>query len=517
MRVDREGSVARPWWPSRSRRGAGALGRAVLGGGRAKILVPVLVAAGAVPGAILAPGAAFLVVGLGLSFLWLLAAPDRPRRVFLGGLGALLVGYAFLGRGLAHAGAPPIYVGEMVLGLGVLALALGRPAVRLDLVRGLLVAFMIWGALQTLPYLGRYGVDAFRDAVTWGYGFFALAIAALVTGPDLLRAVDRYRGLIVPLLVFILVTLPIPSASLPAFPGSDIPFMGTKPGDTAVHMAGIAAFVLGGLYAAVPTRIPEILVWLAWLPVAILMGVVNRGGLGAIAMSGLAVLFGRAPARLITPLFVVLIGLVMVVYIDPVVDLGLNRKISAGQVIENVTSVFSETGDPALEGTKAFRLRWWGKIVDYTFGGQYFWTGKGFGVNLADDDGFQVYEDHSLRAPHNGHLEILARMGVPGLGLWVALNVSWAVAVIAAIRRARAVGSQTWAAVLLWLLVYWAAMMVNSSFDPYLQGPQGGIWYWAVIGAGLVAIDAVKGLPDVVRRLPNIGVSPRPSTQPARR
>jgi hypothetical protein len=459
------------------------------------MLVPLVVAAAAVAGAILAPAAAFLAVGLALSFLWLVAAPGRPRRVFLGALGALLVGYVFLGRGLSHAGVPPIYVGEMALGLGVLALALGQPVFRFDLVRGLLLAFMVWGALQTVPYLGLYGVDAFRDAVTWGYGFFALAIAALVTGPDLLRAVDRYRGLIVPLLVFILVTLPIPNTSLPAFPGSDIPFMGTKPGDTAVHMAGIAAFVLLGLYAAVPTRIPEVLVWLAWLPVAILMGVVNRGGLGAMAMSGLAVLFGRAPARLMTPLFVVLIGLVTVVYIDPVIDLGLNRKISAGQIIDNVTSVFSATDDPSLEGTKEFRLRWWGKIVDYTFGGQYFWTGKGFGVNLADDDGFQVYADHSLRAPHNGHLEILARMGVPGLALWVALNVSWAVAVVAALRRARAAGSRTWAAVLVWLLVYWAAMMVNASFDPYLQGPQGGIWYWAVSGAGLVAIDVVRGLP----------------------
>jgi O-antigen ligase len=209
------------------------------------------------------------------------------------------------------------------------------------------------------------------------------------------------------------------------------------------------------------------------------------------------VLFGRAPARLMTPLFIVLIGLVTVVYVDPVVDLGVNRKVSVGQVIDNVTSVVSKTEDPALEGTKAYRLSWWGKIIDYTVRGPYFWTGKGFGVNLADDDGFQLFADHSLRAPHNGHVEILARMGVPGLGLWVGLNLAWAAAVLAAVRRARAAGSGSSAAVLIWLLVYWAAMMVNASFDPYLQGPQGGIWFWAVIGAGLVAVDAVRRLPDL--------------------
>ena len=78
----------------------------------------------------------------------------------------------------------------------------------------------------------------------------------------------------------------------------------------------------------------------------------------------------------------------------------------------------------ALEGTKEFRLRWWSDIINYTINGPYFWTGKGFGINLADDDGFQVYADHSLRAPHNGHIEILARTGVPGLILWILMNAA---------------------------------------------------------------------------------------------
>jgi O-antigen ligase len=229
------------------------------------------------------------------------------------------------------------------------------------------------------------------------------------------------------------------------------------------------------------------------------MGVVSRGGLGAIAMSGLPVLFGRAPARLLAPALVALIALVAAVYVNPVVDIGLNRTVSVGQVIENVTSVFGTTADPALQGTKDFRLKWWGKIVDYTVGGRYLWTGKGFGINLADDDGFQVYSDHSLRAPHNGHVEILARMGVPGLALWVGLNLAWAAGVVAAVRRARSLGARAWTGVLIWLFVYWGAMMVNASFDPYLQGPQGGIWYWTVVGAGLAAIDAVRALPAAVR------------------
>jgi len=42
-----------------------------------------------------------------------------------------------------------------------------------------------------------------------------------------------------------------------------------------------------------------------------------------------------------------------------------------------------------------------------------------------------------------------------------------------------------------WALVVWAAMMVVTSFDPYLEGPQGGIWFWTVFGLGLVVMRMV--------------------------
>ena len=67
------------------------------------------------------------------------------------------------------------------------------------------------------------------------------------------------------------------------------------------------------------------------------------------------------------------------------------------------------SSDPILEGTKAWRLRWWDQIVEYTIDGDVLLDGKGFGINLADSDGFQVHADGSLRAPHNGHIEILAQ------------------------------------------------------------------------------------------------------------
>ena len=167
------------------------------------------------------------------------------------------------------------------------------------------------------------------------------------------------------------------------------------------------------------------------------------------------------------------------------------RPLTLQQMIENLFSVFGESSDPGLEGTKQFRLAWWGEIVDYTVFGEQFLTGKGFGVNLADDDGFQTTADGSLRAPHNSHLTVLARMGVPGFVLWLFLQGAFSIGLLRATLAHRRAGEARLAAVGAWILVYWVTMMVDTSFDPYLEGPQGGIWFWATLGLGLVVMRLV--------------------------
>jgi hypothetical protein len=171
-----------------------------------------------------------------------------------------------------------------------------------------------------------------------------------------------------------------------------------------------------------------------------------------------------------------------------VVEGRTGRPATIGQLLENIRSLFSEVRDSGLEGTEQFRLAWWSTIVDYTVFGDHFWTGKGFGINLADSDGFQSTADGSLRAPHNSHLTVLARMGVPGLILWLALQAAFGVGLLRAALSNRRGGQKVLAATAAWLLAYWMAMMIDTSFDPYLEGPQGGIWFWAVIGAGLVVM-----------------------------
>ena len=138
----------------------------------------------------LALASVVLVVALGLHLF------PSPQHFFLAALGLLLAGYAFLGKGFAYLPAKPVFAGEMVLALGLVAALAGGKihlAFRSPLAL-LLLAFAADGALRTFPYVAQYGLAALRDAVIWGYAVFAILVAACVLQLECLRAVvERYR------------------------------------------------------------------------------------------------------------------------------------------------------------------------------------------------------------------------------------------------------------------------------------------------------------------------------------
>lgn len=86
------------------------------------------------------------------------------------------------------------------------------------------------------------------------------------------------------------------------------------------------------------------------------------------------------------------------------------------------------------------------------------------------------------RSPHNAHLTILARAGVPGMVMWLVFLGIVGVNLTQGYFRAQAAGHDVLAKLNVWALCYWLAYLVNASFDVYLEGPQGGIWFWCVTG-----------------------------------
>jgi O-antigen ligase len=225
----------------------------------------------------------------------------------------------------------------------------------------------------------------------------------------------------------------------------------------------------------------------------------NRGGFLSVVLSLtlVAVLEPKAVGR---RLAVSLVAVALVTSIVLPLSLSLEdtsqaaasseeRALTPSQVVENILSIMGRQSEARgnLGGTKEWRMEWWTTIVNYTVNGPLFWTGRGFGANLADEDGFQVArEDEApLRSPHNIHMTFLARMGVPGALAWAGVLLSFALSMLAGSVRARMQGATWWARVHLWVLGYWCAFLINASFDVFLEGPQGGIWFWSVTGLGI--------------------------------
>jgi O-antigen ligase/polysaccharide polymerase Wzy-like membrane protein len=446
------------------------------------------------------PVAAAAVLGLAFVALLLVHAEQLPR-VFVAATAVVLVGYAVAGRGFAYVGEKPVFIGDVVLVIGTVALLTRARAVRLHPLHGLIALFMLLGALRTFPYVTSYGVNAIRDGALWGYCMFALALSAFVRIEHIRWAIDRYRSFVPWLVAWIPIAAAIWVAhASPAWPNSGIPMIDFKGGDMGVHLAIAASFVLLGLYSFDRRQRgvrSETTFWLLWFVAVAPVVAMSRSSILSIGFSVAAALVLRRSVRVI-PFALTAAALFLILVVFHVsVPVGGGQNVSTTNLAQNVVSIVSNKQDQGghggshqnLNGSKEFRLRWWTKIVDYTIHGPYFWKGKGFGLNLADSDGFQLDSKHTLRAPHNSHLTVLARMGVPGLVSWALLQLGFAATMLTWALRARRLGARLWAMFDAWLFVGWLAIMIDTSFDPYLEGPQGAIWLWSIVGVGIAAAE----------------------------
>jgi hypothetical protein len=437
---------------------------------------------------------------------------ERPRRLltppdvrwgdrYLLLLGAGLAGYALLGKGFAYIGFPPIFMGEILLLAGMLACLAGRGCWRAVAMGPAwpLLAFMVWGACRTLPYVNAYGLDSLRDGMTWGYATYALVVAALLVAVP--RRLAMIRGMLhraVPLFLLLVSPLLICSMQfdehIPRWPWADVPVLLLKGGDNCVLLAGAFAWLAVG-EDNVTSWLPVLL-----FPPCLMLNIKGRGGVVALLASIMLVTIFRPMRTMVVRFWGILIFGLLLLWATNlrIASSDGDRDISFDRLIANFTSIVGDSSQTELAGSKEWRLKWWREIYSYTIHGPYFWSGKGFGINLADDDGFQVNEDRSLRNPHNGHLTILARAGVPGLLLWAFAHLTWAYAMIDGLFHACRRNDPRWSGLFVFLLAFWLAFMLNAAFDVYIEGPMGGIWLWSVFGLGLGAVWIHKHHPEVL-------------------
>ncbi len=405
----------------------------------------------------------------------------------------ILLGYSLLGRGFAYIGIGHVYIGEVCLGLGMIWLAGFRqwPTLLRSAPVLAIFAMQIWGAVCTIPYLQQYGFDALRDAMLWGYSWYAILVAAAtLSAPRILELfLRRYRSFT---RVFLLsapalwVAYYLFSSRIPQWPVSGVPLIDVKTGDMLVHLAGVFSFFAAGLGG--PFGLINVVLLVSSVGMA---GSISRGGFVAfIASASLASVMGISKRIPVACLLVAVTTAAVMFATDFQIrsELSENRPVSPRELLVNLISAVTARGNAGnQQDTKEWRLAWWEDIYNYTVQGPYFLTGKGYGINLADSDGYQTESDDSLRSPHNSHLTFLARSGVPGFVIWIGLLSLWFAKMGVSYWRARRLHLESWAGIFLFVVCYVLAAVVNASFDPALEGPMLGIWFWSVVGLGIGA------------------------------
>ena len=427
-------------------------------------------------------------------------------------LGVLLAGYAIGNRLFAYISIiPPLYIGDIVLVFGIIALLKSRCAVAAlatlpSVLLALLLSWVIF--VCALPHFREYGIDTLRDSVIVTYGGFSFIIVAL-----LLERPERL-ALVIPFLRIVtsVVIIVAPLVILLSIVNADGGYLAKwiKNGPYATHLLGAALLMLLGF------RRPGI-GWIIMLLIGItFLSVRSRGCMLAFVVPLSIAIIVTGKWRAATAIVVTVASLLTLAYmLDLSIQTGewgkaagsqlAGREISAEQLVWNFVSIFGFTPNAhgGLEGTKSFRLEWWKVIYDYTVNGLYFWTGKGFGINLAAVDGFiNVHENMPLmRSPHNGHITMLARAGIPGLALWLLTLASWSAMLFMNMFRAGWAGDRVWANFFLLIFCYALSAVIDGTFDPSLEAPMQGIWFWSLFGVGIGAAMIYRAsLADIEKR-----------------
>ena len=429
-------------------------------------------------------------------------------------LGVVLLGYAVMGKGFAYLGFPPLYVGEIAflsgiivfLKTGVVAGAVATtPAV-------LLLALIMLVLARTLPFFGLYGFDSLRDSAIVLYGGFAfIIIGLLLEDARRINIVLRYYRIVLASLPAMFVGLLLTKywgGDIPKLYGP-VPIVDLGPSMVGTHLVGTMVFALIG-YRKVSVA------WLSvWFAALALVCATNRGATLAVVLPITIAMLALGRYRLMLTTVAVAVGIfaalltlesALVNFEEPTDS--MDRPVSAHQIVENAKSIIGQSGQQT-EGTKRWRLNWWDIIINDTLYGPNFWTGRGFGLNLADADGFLGTSDRRdprppTRSPHNANMTMLARAGMPGLVMWLLVLVSWFATMTGAILAARARGHERWAELFVFILCYELAILINAMFDVVLEGPMQGIWFWCLFGFGVGSVMVYRA-----QHSDGIGAAPR--------
>ncbi len=405
---------------------------------------------------------------------------SRIKKTYLNLYVFVLALYVYFNKGVAYS-----FLAETVLVLGVLLILFDRKRFEIlwEKRTYLLVLFLIITTAFLLKGLMNYSwFNVVRDAFMFYYLIFVFII--FLFKEELPYLINR----IVLIYKWFPVVACISFLTLSYFPFSDeIKFFGNNPlllykfGDMAVHLFISTILLLSG-YIRFSKRFlllnSILIVYLFFI-----ISTYSRGGMLAFVCAILIFLFFVKDQNIKKMfsyygkfLLLIILFTFPIFLATKVKENFQGRILGVEQLKENIVSIVNPNAEGTLSDNKIWRLIWWTKIIQYTFGGEYFFQGKGLGMSLVSADEI-VTDDLELRSPHNFHLNVLARFGVPIFLLWL----GWLYF------NFKNLWTKNENKFLLIILSIMSAFVINAAFDVFFEGPMGAFPFWTFVGIYYVA------------------------------
>jgi len=383
--------------------------------------------------------------------------------------------YVFFNKGIAYS-----FMAEILWAMGLFIILLNRKKYEFVWTRQvkILFFFLLLG-LVYIPIGMRNNpvMDVIRDSFIFQYGWFVFIIFMYQDDQETIwkYLINIYTWFpVFGILNFIALNFIYKADQFILF--GDVPLVLYKYGDLGVHLL-ISSLVLLNFQQNRSIRFQITIGLLIVFNLLILTAYSRSGMLSYLMGVGLFVYYSKDQAikdnlkKAFKFLPVILIIVVPIYASIKVQENFQGRTVGIEQLKENAGSFVGISKDANLDNNKIWRLVWWGKILDYSFSPQYFLQGKGLGMSLAAED--EIMSDvEELRSPHNFHLNIMARFGVPVFCLWL----YWLFLLFKPLFKKQL--GQT--AVLISVILI--AFIINSSFDVFLEGPMGAFPFWTFVG-----------------------------------
>jgi hypothetical protein len=416
----------------------------------------------------------------------------------------LLTGFIVLGRGFAYTqlnvGDLPIYIGE--IGLAICLATMPHRQVLPEFLRERPAAWLIgWmgvGLALTVPQVGEYGVAALRDAAIWYYGAFAYVGYGLASRPEALRRFLRVLGVaFVAHFLFCVVWLSglieLARVSPPA-PGSNFPLFHPRPDASAVHLGAgfLFALFMGKYFGWAPwTR------WVVAFPQLLLVIAlqVRAGWVAFAAASAYLALRFRARQVALAAIALVCIGLTAMVFElqtrSGKLVLAVPRLVEEFETLLPIWGAadYEYSGSRRSVAAVDWRREYWTWVVTRNSASvSSMLLGIGFGPDLTpqtDSIKFSRHRNRPNRNPHNIAVTVFGRMGVIGLGLWIAFHVAFFALQWRWLTAAKRVADGWQADLAVFLMAYVILMLGAALFGVLLESPFMAAPYFFIVGLSL--------------------------------